>query len=108
VVETFIASPRVPGATEAPPPGARRFVLDIAGESMSYDVAFIERIKADVSGQPGQATLVALRPNPNIEGVRLVFDAVPEAGKAMDLRASLSMDGQRLSEVWFFTLHPDG
>ena len=108
VVETFIAPPEPADTAEASPPRGRRVILDFAGERMAFDSAFIDRIEHHVNGRPGEVSSIALAPNPEIGGVRLTFVAVPEADKPMDLRASLSMDGQPLSESWFFVLRPSG
>lgn len=105
VLETFIADPRVPGSNSPPPEGMRRFLLDWVGERLGYALATGATIDCRLSARGGSIDKVSEQRNPETGGLRTVFDARPESGGPVDLRAELrSGAGEPLSEVWLYSL----
>ncbi|MDP9045786.1 MAG: glucan biosynthesis protein D [Pseudomonadota bacterium] len=84
-----------------------RFAVDFAGG----DLALLDgktSVDAVVSASRGRIEIVSARPLGAVNGIRAMFDVVPEPGSVepISLRLYLRADGQPLSETWLYEYTP--
>ncbi len=84
-----------------------RFAVDFAGGmlgSLGNGVA----VEAVVTASRGKVELVSARPQPQIGGVRAMFDLKPgdDSTEPINLRLFLRLDKQPLSETWIYQWTP--
>ncbi|HXE02675.1 MAG TPA: glucan biosynthesis protein G [Hyphomicrobium sp.] len=75
------------------------FVIDLTGPSVkdARDLPV-----ADVSGSAGKIKNVVVQRNPEISGVRVLFELVPGEADLVELRFVLKAGAQAVSETWLY------
>jgi glucans biosynthesis protein len=92
----IVASTRI-GASHTP--RSRLFVVDFAGGRLKQRGA--DRLaKAVVEASQGHVLHPVVQPNPSTGGQRVSFLLDPADAKVAELRCFLTLDGERISEVW--------
>jgi periplasmic glucans biosynthesis protein len=99
---TFRVSPRALGATETPPPGATRFLIDFAGGDLSYYMSDPSIVQTIATASAGRILRTFLTPNAHILGFRAGVDLAIEPGQSADLRVFLRAGVNTLTETWTF------
>lgn len=88
-------------ATRWSPSGeTTRFVVDFDVDGASSDSG--QPPEAVVSATRGQVTTGQTRRDPSGKYWRVTFDATPQTGQIMEMRAFLRRDGRTLTETWSF------
>jgi len=100
VVNTFTAPPRALGSAEAASSGAGRFLVDFAHGDLAYYVADPSQVEAVATATNGEILRTSVAPNPNIDGLRAMFDVLVKPGETSDLRVFLRAGSQSLTETW--------
>lgn len=80
-------------------PGALLFICDFEGPAVK-DVRDLPT--ADVQTSSGLIANVVVQRNPEISGIRVSFELVPDAAELVELRAVLKSVDQTISETWLF------
>lgn len=102
-----IATRRGPGGRPGLPPkhGVTKLVVDFEGPALRGK-GRKDGVKADLALDNGRVVSTATYPVVERDGRwRLMLDVIPDAGKTMDLRATLTHGGARLSETWIYPLY---
>ncbi len=105
VQRTHIGWGALPGEKNPPPKSKRQFAIDFAGESLSQFSAQ-QAVEANLqisSGKYSDLTVFKLPDN----HWRAAFKIMPEGNKPVDMRLSLQLQNQTLSEVWSYVWHPN-
>jgi glucans biosynthesis protein len=84
--------------------GSRHFVLDLVGEGAQPGA--LEGLTANVTASAGEIRNLTLYPNPEIDGLRLVFDLAVDGVALSELRATLVRGDRRQSETWLYRWTP--
>ncbi len=106
VQRTRIGSSALPGQHNPPPRSHRRFVVDFHGGmlgSLSSDAP----VDADLQITSGAVSDLLVAALPDGQTWRASFRLAPEGDRPADMRMSLALHGQRLTEVWSFVWYPD-
>ncbi|HTK35644.1 MAG TPA: glucan biosynthesis protein D [Caulobacteraceae bacterium] len=103
VVSTRIGPGGRPGL--APRPGARKFVIDLAGPALE-GLTRASGVRAIVTASRGHVDNVSAYPVVGTHRWRLMFDLSDVGGQTADLRAYLDRNGQALSESWLYQAFP--
>ena len=84
--------------------GPRRLVthLERAAGDLFADPAKATAVSADVQGTPGKIVSVRLFPYKDRHSVRVVFDLDPGSETYSELRLTLKVDNQPVSETWLY------
>lgn len=99
VIGNRVGTDRRPGIEEDIPPGGRLFVVDFAGGELA-SIGGDQPVEPLVEASTGRlANVVAVRNNP-ARGWRVFFDLLPDGDVACELRCSLILDGQPITETW--------
>lgn len=77
-----------------------QFAVDFDLSGAGLDAG--EAPEAVVSADGGEIEKVEVQPDPSGQFWRATFEAVPEPGQIMEIRASLARQGRILTEVWSF------
>lgn len=85
--------------------GARRFVLDLAGDKLK-EANPPDKVHGGVYASKGKLDHVVTQPNPETGGWRFSFELAPEKAAFIELRADLRRDDELLSEVWLYRWTP--
>ncbi|MGD7359270.1 glucan biosynthesis protein, partial [Ralstonia pseudosolanacearum] len=82
-----------------------RFVIDFAGGELGQPGrAAVEPV---IRVSRGRVEIVSARPLASIDGVRAMFDLVPDAGNApIELQLTLQSGDRPLSETWAYQWTP--
>lgn len=102
VVNTFHKRLLAHEAPEYADPAVQRFLIDFSGGELGYfeqDPGQIEVVPSAPNGQILRKFVIA---NPEIDGVRAVFDFKAQPNVTTDLRAYLRSGGKTLSETWIY------
>lgn len=105
VSRTRIGWGALPGEKDPPPHSKRQFIVDFQGPSLS-PFSEGQDIEAELelsSGKASDVTVFKLQD----EQWRVAFKIDPEAQQPVDMRLSLQLHEQQLSEVWSYVWHPD-
>lgn len=86
-------------------PSSRRVVIDFIGGRLA-ELTREQAVKPVVTTSAGAVKEPAAYPNPAVGGWRLSFVLVPEGAESCDLRATLNLDQELLSEVWSYRWTP--
>jgi periplasmic glucans biosynthesis protein len=106
VLRTRIGADAIPGQSNPPSRGSRRFVVDFHAGSL--DSLTVEApIQADLQNSSGRITDLRVTPLPDGKTWRASFQLAPEGDKLVDMRMSLALHGRRLTEVWSYVWYPD-
>jgi len=106
VVRTRSGWAAIPGESDPPPRGVRRFIVDFRGGALD-GLAADQPLESSLEISAGRVTDLQLRPLADGEGWRASFKLTPEAGAAADMRLFLSLRGARMSETWTYVWYPD-
>jgi glucans biosynthesis protein len=79
----------------------QRFAVEMAGDLFA-DPAKAAAATADLHAQPGKITSVRLFPYKDRRSVRVVFDLDPGSETYSELRLTLRVDNQAVSETWLY------
>jgi glucans biosynthesis protein len=79
----------------------RRFVVDFAGGRLN-EVAPDAPVTATVKAHQGELGPFTLRANPVNGGWRLAFDLYPNGEPLCEMRASLHVNDEQISEIWTY------
>jgi glucans biosynthesis protein len=74
------------------------FVVDFAGPA----VAGGKQPVAAVIANPGKIANVTVHPNPEIDGIRVSFELDPAGTELSELRLTLRLGDQPISETWLY------
>lgn len=80
-------------------PGAILFVVDFEGVAVAQSR---ELPAAQVGANPGQLANVVVQRNPEVPGVRVSFELNPGDAELVELRLSLKLAEQTISESWLY------
>lgn len=106
VLRTMIGWGAVPGQSNPPPRSKRQFVVDFQGgelETLSPNIP----LEADLEKNSGTITDLMVMRLPDQKTWRVSFKLEPEGNNLVDMRLSIKLRGQRLSEVWSYVWYPD-
>jgi glucans biosynthesis protein len=78
-----------------------RFAVEMAGD-MFADQAKAAAVTADLQASPGKIVTVRLFPYKDRHSVRVVFDLDPGSETYSELRLTLKLDNQPVSETWLY------
>lgn len=95
----------IPGAVPPQPKSVRRFMIDFEGG----DLATLhpdQPVKADVQTTRGRIDDLVLQKLPGSDIWRLSFRLQDTGGDVADMRAFLTLRGQRLTETWSYLYEP--
>ncbi len=98
---------RTPGSADEPPPSVRQFAVDFEGGDLT-GLAADQPVAAEMAVNRGQARNVTVEKLPGNDRWRLAFKLHPAApaGEPVNMRAFLTLRGQRISETWNYLWHP--
>lgn len=83
-----------------------RFAVDFKGGMLPL-LAADAKVDLNVETSRGKIEIPSARPLFSIEGYRAIFDLVPdESADPINLRMFLSIDGEPLTETWFYQYSP--
>ena len=97
-----VAATRVGAGREK---GSRRFVIDFVGGRLA-DLKPEADFKPVIDTSAGTINTVVVQFNPEIKGWRVSFVLVPGGAKLCDLRCTLKLGDEFLSEVWSYRWIP--
>ncbi|MBL8699830.1 MAG: glucan biosynthesis protein [Alphaproteobacteria bacterium] len=103
-VSTRLGTTQLPG-TGAPAPNQRRLVVDFAGGELAV-LRPEQPVTAAVDIRGGRVIATRVEPVPALAGWRLTLDVESEAARPAELRATLRLRDQVLTETWTYGLRP--
>jgi glucans biosynthesis protein len=95
----------IPGDTTAQPRSVRRFMIDFKGGDLST-LHPEQPVKADIETTKGKIDDVVLHKLPGTDTWRLSFRLQDVEKDPADMRAFLTLRGQRLTETWSYLYEP--
>jgi glucans biosynthesis protein len=101
-INTYQASPRALGSSEAASTGRRRFIIDFAGGELAYYLGDPGKVQIVPTATQGAVLRTFLVPNLKTRGFRAGIDVAVEPGRMTDLRAYLRSGNRALTETWTF------
>ncbi|OQW85120.1 MAG: glucan biosynthesis protein G [Proteobacteria bacterium ST_bin15] len=108
VVNTFSKRLLSHEAAEHNDPTVRRFLVDFAGGELAYFMRAPGEVEVMPSAPSGQILRKFVIANPDIAGIRAVFDFKAPPNSTTDLRAYLRAGDKTLSETWIYPWRQDG
>jgi periplasmic glucans biosynthesis protein len=78
--------------------GSQLFVVDFTGPDVRHRPLPV----AVVTANPGTIANVVVQPNPNIDGVRVSFELLPNGTQLCELRLALKRGTRQISETWLY------
>ena len=78
-----------------------RFAVEMAGDAFA-DPQKAAAATADIQANPGKIVSVRLYPYKDRRSVRVVFDLDPGSETSSELRLTLNVDKQAVSETWLY------
>jgi glucans biosynthesis protein len=111
VERTRVGRDALPGATDPPPGGRRRFVVDYEGGPL-LGLAPDAPVRATVETLSGTISDVRARALPDAGGWRATFALEPDGDRPADMRLWIELEGSdgtrtRLSETWTYVWYPE-
>lgn len=106
VVRTLTGWGAIPGQSNPPPRSKRQFAVDFAGgalESLPADAP----LEAELEKNSGSITDLMVTRLPDQRTWRASFKLEPDGNHTMDMRLSIKLRDQRLTEVWSYVWYPD-
>lgn len=106
VIRTRIGWGANPGQANPPPVSKRKFIIDFRGgelENLSPESPLV----AELQNSSGAISELGVRQLPDGRTWRASFKLEPSGNEAADIRLSLKLRDQRLSEVWSYVWYPD-
>ncbi len=97
-----VEATRIGPAKDGP---GRRFVVDFEGGRLN-ELAPDADVKAKVKTHQGELGPVTLRHNRELGGWRLAFDLSPNGEPLCEMRASLSLNDEDVTEIWTYRWTP--
>ena len=99
-INTYQTQALTPGAKEAAPPNARRFLIDFAGGDLPFFLTDPSAVEVVATASNGRILRAFITPNPHVKGFRAGLDVQLEPGQTADLRVSLRNGSRALTETW--------
>src|SRR5690606_28613686 len=106
VLRTRIGWGAVPGQSNPPPRSKRQFIVDFNGGELENLSANIP-LEADLEKNSGTITDLMVMRLPDQKTWRVSFKLEPEGNNLVDMRLSIKLRGQRLSEGCRHVWYPD-
>ncbi len=100
-IATRIGTSQVIGSDVKADPESRKFVIDFAGNDLA-DLPAGARVKAQLSATAGTLGQPIVQANPHTKGYRVIFNFTPNESNVIDLRCSLRVGEDFLSETWTY------
>ncbi|WP_374305987.1 glucan biosynthesis protein [Methylocella sp.] len=107
VLNTYQTTAAALGATEAPAPGTRRFIIDFGGGELPFYADDPQLVEVVPSTSQGKIVRSFLVPNSHVNGFRAAIDVQLDPGQSTDLRAFLRRGSQALTETWTYPWRAD-
>lgn len=104
----FFPEPRVVATRQAPVDGntkARRLVVEFEGDTLAQ-LPEQRLVESNVEVSGGKLLRAEIDRTPGSTNRRLFIDVEPESRRAAEIRAYLTVDGKRLSEIFSIQLRP--
>jgi glucans biosynthesis protein len=105
VSQTRIGWAAIPGQSNPPPRGHRQFIVDFAGGPLAA-LGSRQPVRAEIEKNRGEISDLDVSMLPDGGGWRASFKLAPDGDQPSDMRLSLHLRDQRLSEVWSYVWHP--
>ncbi|TDR55859.1 glucans biosynthesis protein [Halomonas ventosae] len=106
VIRTRQGRAQRPGANEPPPASHRQFVVDFRGGELS-GLAETHPVQLSLTTSSGEILEQRVQRLPDGESWRALFQLAPDGNKPADMRLSLTLHGQPLTETWNYVWYPD-
>ncbi|TFH85666.1 glucans biosynthesis protein [Billgrantia azerbaijanica] len=106
VIRTRQGRAKRPGAGEPPPASQRQFVVDFRGGALS-GLAASHPVQLSLMTSSGEILEQRVQRLPDGESWRALFQLAPDGNKPADMRLSLTLHGQPLTETWNYVWYPD-
>ncbi|WP_240724766.1 glucan biosynthesis protein [Onishia niordana] len=95
-----------PGQDNPPPRSRRHFIVDFrGGELSSLDAS--QPVKMALTTSSGETLTPQVQPLPDGKTWRASFRLQPDGDQPADMRLSLTLHGQSLTETWNYVWYPD-
>jgi glucans biosynthesis protein len=107
VVNTFLTEARALGSPEAPPRGAKRFIIDFSGGQLAYYAEAPQLVEVVPTTTQGKILRSFVVPNSHVKGFRAIIDLQLDSGQSTDLRAFLRSGTRALTETWIYPWQAD-
>ena len=101
-LSTFRTHAKALGASDAPAPGATRFLIDFSGGELSYYLSDPTLVEVVATTSAGRINRSFLTPNSHVSGFRAGIDVQIDPGQSCDLRVFLKSANHALTETWTF------
>ncbi|WP_148254463.1 glucan biosynthesis protein [Aidingimonas lacisalsi] len=96
----------IPGQDDPPPRSVRHFIVDFrGGELSSLDAS--HPVEAQLDTTSGEIHNLQVQRLPDGETWRASFHLYPEGQQAADMRLSLALHGETMTETWNHVWYPD-
>lgn len=106
VIRTRIGWGANPGQQNPPPHSFRKFVIDFRGGELD-NISADAPLEAALQNNSGKVSELKVSRLPDGRTWRASFKLEPDGGKLVDMRLSLKLRDQRMSEVWSYVWYPD-
>ncbi len=106
VIRTRIGWGANPGQQNPPPHSFRKFVIDFRGGELD-NISADAPLEAALQNNSGKVSELKVSRLPDGRTWRASFKLEPDSGKLVDMRLSLKLRDQRMSEVWSYVWYPD-
>lgn len=106
VLRTHIGWGAIPGQSNPPPRSHRRFIVDFTGGELSGLPADAP-LEAELHHNSGTISDLMVVRLPDQKTWRASFKLEPEGNNLVDMRLSVKLRDQRLTEVWSYVWYPD-
>ncbi len=104
VIATRVGGINLPGTAEQPR-GARRFVVDFAGGDLEI-LRPEQPVAPEVTVSAGKVLRTHVQALPERRGWRLTLDIEPEGRNTVEMRASLRLYDEAMTETWAYAWRP--
>ena len=105
-IDTFRATPKALGASEAAAPGATRFLIDFSGGDLAYYLSDPTQVQIVATTSAGRVLRTFLASNAHVRGFRAGVDVAVDPGASCDVRVFLRAGVKALTETWTFPWRP--
>jgi glucans biosynthesis protein len=106
VVRTLTGWGAIPGHANPPPRSKRQFAIDFSGgelENLPADAP----LEAELHKNSGSTSDLMVMRLPDQKTWRASFKLEPDGNNTVDMRLSIKLRDQRLTEVWSYVWYPD-
>ena len=99
-IAAFQTPTKAQGAKDAPPPNARRLLIDFAGGDLPFFLTDPAAVELVATASNGRLLRTFITPNAHIKGFRAGLDVLLDPGQTTDLRLFLRNGSRALTETW--------